>query len=175
MSRLLRKEFVQLLPIAFLWLAIIVLGYLSEFFTTRSDEQTFSSFCEGYCDPGTSVTVAVLTILFALVTAWSLFPREHDESTIDFLRALPVSRISLYLSKVMAAWLLLIVVHVLVYVLDLVLLAANPESIGGRFYADVWFTLLWRDCLFSFIIICHGVVLSWFRTTGLALYVVERV
>ena len=172
MSRLLRKEFVQLFPIGYLWFAIIALGYLGEFFTKRLDEETFSSFCEGYCDPGSSLAVAILTILFSLVTAWSLFPREHDESTIDFLRALPVSRTSLYLSKVLAAWLLMCVVHAAVYVLDLALLATNPESIGGRFYADVWLTMLLRDCLFSFIIISHGVVLSWFRTTGLALYVI---
>ena len=114
--------------------------------------------------------VAIAIIALALVSAYSLFPREHDESTIDFLRALPVSRSSIFIAKVFAAWLLMATLNVLSYGLDRLMLASNPESIGGLFYDQVWFTLLWRDCLFIFIILCHGIFLSWFRTLGLILY-----
>ncbi|MFT5895109.1 MAG: ABC-type transport system involved in cytochrome c biogenesis permease component [bacterium] len=170
MIRLIAKEFRQLRPIAYLWLAIILFGYVIQFFTERVDENTFGSWCEGYCDYNSNITVAVFTILLALVTAYSLFPREHDESTIDFLRALPVSRASIFMAKVFAAWMLLVLLNVLSYGFDAFLLASNPESIGGKFYGQVWFTLLWRDCLFIFIILSHGVLLSWFRTLGLILY-----
>jgi ABC-type transport system involved in cytochrome c biogenesis permease component len=170
MIRLVAKEFRQLRPIAYLWLAILLFGYVIQFFTERVDENTFGSWCEGYCDYNSNITVAVFIIILALVTAYSLFPREHDEATIDLLRALPVSRASIFIAKVLAAWLLLVVLNVLSYGFDAFLLASNPESIGGRFYSQVWFTLLWRDCLFVFIILSHGVLLSWFRTLGLILY-----
>ena len=37
MSRLIAKELKQLLPIAYLWLAVLVLGYTMQFFTERVD------------------------------------------------------------------------------------------------------------------------------------------
>ncbi len=170
MIRLIIKEFKQLLPIAYLWLAVLLLGYCVQVLTERLDEETFSSWCEGYCDYSSNATVAIFSVLLALVTAYSLFPREHDESTIDYLRALPISRRALFIAKIAAAWLLLCGINVLSYSIDAVLLASNPESIGGNFYTQVWVTLLWRDCLFAFIILSHGVLLSWFRTLGLVIY-----
>jgi len=170
MTRLIAKEFRQLLPIGYLWLAVLVLGYAMQLFSERIDEQTFSAWCEGYCDYSGNSAIAIFSVLLALVTAYSLFPREHDDATIDFLRSLPLSRRSLFLSKVVAAWLLLAGINLLSYLLDALLLTSNPESLGGIFYEQVWFTLLWRDCLFAFIILCHGVLLSWFRTLGLILY-----
>jgi hypothetical protein len=170
MIRLIVKEFRQLKPIGYLWLAILLFGYTIQFFTERVDENTFGGWCEGYCDYNSNMGVAVFNVFLAWVTAYSLFPREHDESTIDFLRALPVSRASIFIAKVLAAWLLLVVLNVLSYGFDAFLLASNPESIGGKFYGQVWLTLLWRDCLFLLIILSHGVLLSWFRTLGLILY-----
>lgn len=170
MIRLIAKEFSQLRPIAYLWLAIITFGYAIQFSTERVDENTFASWCQGYCDGNSNVMVAVLIIVLTFVTAYSLFPREHDEATIDFLRALPVSRASIYIAKVLAAWLILVVLTVFGYSFDAFVLASNPASLGGKFYEQVWFTLLWRDCLFMFIILSHGVFLSWFRTLGLLLY-----
>ena len=170
MIALLAKELRQLAPIAWLWLAILAFGYATRFFTERIDEQTFSGWCEGYCDPGTGALIAAVLILLTTVTAYSLFPREHDDSTIDFLRALPLSRGRIFVAKVLAGWLLLCGVNVLSYGIDAVLLASNPESLGGRFLGQVWWTLLWRDCAFAFVILSHGVLLSWFRTTGLVVY-----
>ena len=170
MLKLYFKETRQLLPIGALWLVVIALSYGIQFFTERFDEQTFGNWCEGFCDYNSGSTVFVFNALIALVTAYSLFPREHDDSTIDFLRALPVGRGSVFIAKVMAAWLLLCLINVLGYGLDAIILSLNPESIGGRFYPQVWGTLLWRDCLVAFIILSHGVLLSWFRTLGLVIY-----
>ena len=170
MIRLIAKEIRQLQPIAYLWFAILIFGYGIQFFTERVDENTFGDWCEGYCDYSANTAVAVFIILLALVTAYSLFPREHDESTIDLLRALPVSRKSIFIAKVFAAWLILVGFNFVSYGLDVLLLASNPESMGGKFYPQVWLTLLLRDCLFIFIILCHGVLLSWFRTLGLIIY-----
>jgi len=172
MMTLVLKEFRQLRPIAWLWVAVLVFAHATELLTVRLDETTFGSWCAGYCDPGNGPLAAGVSILFTLITAYALFPREHDESTIDFLRALPVRRAHVYLAKVVAACLLLIVINLLSYGIDALVLASNPESLGGRFLGQVWWTLLWRDCLFAFVILAHGVVLSWFRITGLIVYAV---
>lgn len=170
MNALVLKELRQLLPIAWLWIAILVFSYLTRVFTERIDEETFASWCEGYCEAGSQPMLAALAIIFTLVTAYSLFPREHDESTIDFLRALPLSRWQIHAGKFLAGWLLMIGINVLSYGIDALLLASNPESLGGRFMTQVWWTLLWRDCVFAFVILSHGIILSWFRTTGLVVY-----
>jgi len=172
MLRLFYKESRQLLPIGGLWIAVLILNYVVQFSTERIDEESFSSWCDGYCDYNASAVVIVFTALIALVTAYSLFPREHDDATIDFLRALPISNRSIFLAKVLAAWLLLCLINVLSYGIDALVLSINPESIGGRFYPQVWTTLLWRDCLVAFILLSHGVLLSWFRTIGLVIYAV---
>lgn len=172
MLRLLVKESRQLLPIGCLWLSVLVLNYIVQFSTERIDELTFGGWCEGYCDYDTSAFVIVFSVLIALVTAYSLFPREHDDATIDFLRALPVSPRAVFIAKVFAGWGLLVLINLLSYGLDALLLAVNPESIGGRFYPQVWGTLLWRDCLLAFIILSHGILLSWFRTIGLVVYAI---
>jgi len=172
MLRLLAKEGRQLFPIACLWVAVLLLNYLIQFATERFDEQTFTSWCEGYCDYNTGATIIIFSALIALVTAYSLFPREHDDATIDFLRALPVTRRSVFIAKVLAAWGLLCAINLLSYGIDAAMLAINPESIGGRFYGQTWATLLWRDCVVAFIILSHGVLLSWFRTVGLVVYAI---
>lgn len=172
MLRLLMKESRQLFPIGCLWIAVLVLNYVIQFATERVDEQTFTSWCEGYCDYNSSATIIIFTALIALVTAYSLFPREHDDATIDFLRALPITHRSVFIAKVLAAWGLLCAINLLSYGFDAVLLASNPESIGGRFYSQVWTTLLWRDCVVAFIILSHGILLSWFRTIGLVVYTI---
>jgi len=172
MLRLLAKESRQLLPITCLWLAVLLLNFIIQFATERHDEQTFASWCEGYCDYSSSASIMILTALIALVTAYSLFPREHDDATIDFLRALPLHRSSVFMAKVLAAWILLSFINILGYGIAAFLLTLNPESIGGRFYPQVWTTLLWRDCLVAFIILSHGILLSWFRTVGLIIYAI---
>jgi len=170
--KLVAKEWRQLFPIACLWVALLVLNYAFQFVTERVDEQTFFGWCEGYCDYESSAAVAVFSALIALVTAYSLFPREYDDATIDFVRALPVKRRSIFIAKVIAACLLLWIINLIGYGIDALLLGLNPESIGGTFYPQVWSTLLWRDCLFAFIVLSHGIFLSWFRTIGLIIYAI---
>ena len=176
MIRLILKELRQLSPIGLLWLALLAVGWAMQLFAGRVDEESFGSWYEEVLGAGTDPGVAVIASIVCLVTAWSLFPREHDDSTIDFLRALPVSRARIFAAKVLAATLLLAAVFALGYGLDAALLSLNPETFGGRFYAQAWATLAWRDLAFAFVMLCHGVLLSWFRVTGLvvfALYIVS--
>jgi len=170
MSRLVRKELLQLVPIAYLWLAVYGISYIVQVFTERLDEQTFGGWCSEHCSLTPSYAVTIVIMLITLVTAYSLFPREHDDSTVDFLRALPVSRRAIFIAKFLAALILLVGLNFLGYGTDYLLLKLNPQTISGRFYPDVWANLLLRDCLFAFVILSHGILLSWFRTLGLIFY-----
>ena len=170
MIRLVLKELRQLSPIGLLWIALLAIGWAVQLVTGRLDEESFGGWYEEVLGQGIDPGVAVVGALVCLVTAWSLFPREHDDSTIDFLRALPVSRPALFGAKILAAMVLLGGVFALGYGLDAALLAANPETFGGRFYPQAFWTLAARDLAFSFVILCHGVLLSWLRVTGLVVF-----
>ena len=170
MTQLLLKELRQLWPIAWLWIGIVTLSVVGELMSSRIDEASFASWCGGSCDLGVDTGTAVFTMLLILVTAYSLFPREHDESTIDFLNALPISRATIFTAKLVAAWVLVCGLILFAYLITALSLSFNPQSIDGKFYFIVDRTLFLRDCAFAFVILSHGIFLSYFRTVGLLLY-----
>ena len=173
MMPLLAKELRQLFPIVFLWLALLLMSYISLLTTRRFDEQSFAVWCAEYCAPGMNAEVmsnVILIMVLLLVTAYSLYPREFDDSTIDFLNALPVSRITIFVAKCLAAWLSMCAVLALGYLIEFGLLSLNTQSLDGRSYPQVMRGFLLRDCLFAFVVLGHGVFLSRFRTPGLLFY-----
>ncbi len=169
-ASLVLKEFRQLLPIGWLWVVIAVIGYALLLINERLDERTFGDWCDGVCTPGSNEIMAAIVTLYGLVTAWALFPREHDEGTIDFLRALPVSRVTIFIAKVSAAWLLLTIISLAVLWLDRWMLSLNHQSIDGVFYSQVWTAVMLRDIVFTTVVLSHGVFVSRFRVLGLFLY-----
>jgi len=172
MMRLIQKELKQLLPFAFLWLCLVVLVYGAELATIRIDETSYLAWCKSYCDVGTDTDLVLFTILLYMIAAYSLFPREFDESTVDFLRSLPIGRTRLFFSKVLAAWMLLCGLLILDRVLQGAILASNNQTITGKSYWMNDLRFLARDSLFALVVVSHGVFLSWFRTVGLVLYCV---
>lgn len=170
MMSLIYKEFKQLMPFAFLWLCLVVLFYGAELATVRIDEESYKSWCKTYCDVGTSADIGLFTILFYMIAAYSLFPKEFDESTVDFLRSLPIGKKKIFFSKVLAAWLLLCFLVLLDKVIQAAILSFNTQTLTGQSYWGNDLRFFIRDCLFAFVIVCHGVFLSWFRTTGLIIY-----
>lgn len=170
MMRLVQKELKQLLPFTFLWLCLVVLFYGAELATVRVDEESYASWCKAYCDVGTNVDLVLFTVLFYMIAAYSLFPREFDESTVDFLRSLPIGRKKIFISKVLAAWLLLTLLVIVDRLLQGAVLAFNSQTITGKSYWTNDLSFFIRDCLFALVIVSHGVFISWFRTTGLIIY-----
>jgi len=170
MTQLIFKELRQLLPFAFLWFCLMALFYGSELASVRIDEQSYLAWCQEYCDIGANTGIVIFVVLFYMIAAYSLFPREFDDATVDFLRSLPIGRTQIFTAKVIAAWLLLCLLIIIDRVTQIGLLAFNTQSITGKtyLYNDLMFVV--RDCLFAYVIVCHGVFLSWFRTTGLVIY-----
>jgi len=170
MIQLIFKELKQLVPFAFLWFALSALYYITELATRRIDEESYISWCDDYCRVGSNSDIALFTILIILIAAYNLFPREFDDSTIDFLRSLPVKLPILFLSKVFAAWVMLFGLISLDHLIQAGFLSLNTQSLTGKRYWQVDFALLLRNFLFAVVVISHGVFLSWFRTIGLIIY-----
>lgn len=170
MSTMILKELRQLLPFAFLWLCLSVMFYGAELASIRIDEQSYLAWCQEYCDIGTNVDLVLFTLLFYMIAAYSLFPREFDESTIDHIRSLPIGRSTIFVAKVLAAWILLCLLLLADRLFQILLLSLNTQSITGKTYLQNDMLFLLRDCLFAFVVVCHGVFISWFRTTGLVIY-----
>jgi len=172
MIRLILKELKQLLPFAFLYLALVALFYGSELSTLRVDEESYASWCGELCQYGSNVDMVLFIVLLYMIAAYSLFPREFDDSTIDFLRSLPIARQKMFFSKVLGAWILLCLLLIFDRSLTAAVLSFNSQTITGKFYWKNEFLFLLRDCLFALVIVSHGVFLSWFRTVGLVIYCV---
>lgn len=170
MIALISKEIRQLFPFALIWFCLLALTYGSELFAIRVDESSYFSWCGEFCETGTNTSMVLVNIVLFLIAAYSLFPREIDDSTIDFLHSLPVSRTRIFVSKIVAVVLMLWFLLLIDRLLQASVLSLNTQTLTGKRYWRTDFLLYGRDCLFAFVVVCHGVFISWFRTAGLLLY-----
>ena len=170
MTRLIFCQLKQLLPFAMLWLALVIVFYSVEISSSRIDELSYLVWCSEACKEGSSPGLTLFTIFLYMIAAYSLFPREFDEGTIDFVRSLPVSRGQIFTAKVLAAWLLICLLLITEFSLQALALSFNTQTITGQYYWQNELTFLLRYVLFALVIIAHGVFISWFRTVGLILY-----
>lgn len=170
MSVLILKEIRELGWYALFWLLIMLPSYLFELMDQRIDETRFDEWCMAVCDAGISHEVVIFIIIIFFIAAFGLFNREFKDQTIDFLDALAVSRRTIFVSKVLALWLLIAFLLLATSVFDLLLLSMNQSSIDGRLYLQVSATILLRDCLFAYIVIAYTVFFSWFRTPGIFMF-----
>ena len=110
-------------------------------------------------------------LVFAFVMAYSLFPREHDERTIEMLYALPVGRGQIFLAKFLAAWVTFGLGALSEQITAFVLQAGNPQSfVGEQWRAGIAFTHFGLVLATGGIVLCHAVLLSFLRRFGLLVY-----
>ena len=170
MIRLITCQLKQLLPFVLLWVALAAMFYGIEFGTKRIDELSYLDWCADYCDVGSDFDLVLFTIILYMLAAYSLFPREFDEGTIDFIRSLPLTNAQIFFSKVIAAWLLISLLVIAETALHAAFLSFNTQSITGTKYWANDAMMMIRDILFALVVVSHGVFISWFRTVGLILY-----
>lgn len=173
MRALYKKELRGLLPL----LIVIGLVFGSDFFYRILDERIDEISWvgqSGQLSPGTGKDeLAPLFLIFALIAAYSLFPREHDEKTIEFLYALPLQRRYIFFAKVFAAWTVLMFGIILEMLAGAVFQMLNPQSFSGeqwRWGLALQITLL--DAFFCAVILTHGLLISFLRRLGLLVYLV---
>ena len=167
---LIKKEFRQLLPIAILififFNAQIIFNPVSE----RLDEGAWSNI-SGYIEPGSQVISSIILIIFCFMTAFSLFPREHDEKTIEYLYSLPISRTKVFLSKFIVALLILYGSLLLGSAADWMLQLFNRQPYSGdQFNLKTAVTGYFLMSAFIFTMLSYGVLLSFFRRFGILIF-----
>ncbi len=170
MIALYKKELRGLLPL----LALVALLFGGDFLyrpiAERLDEITWTEQ-SGHLQAGEGDDYALVLMIMALIAAYSLFPREHDEKTIELLYALPIRRRGIFAAKALAAWTVLVLGVVLDQLAGAVFQGLNPQSFGGeqwRFGLAIRIVLL--DGFFYAAVLMHGVLISFLRRFGLLVY-----
>lgn len=172
MLTLIQKEIRELRAVIVLMFALWVFGYLVLPFFERVDELGFYGLCYGACDPGIDVVSGWFGLLLTLATAYCLYPREHDSGTIRFLSTLPVSGLKIFAAKFIAGFGLLCCFELVSLAFSSAIISLNPDSIEGGFYWNLQARYLVMVVVFLFVVLSHGIFLSWFRTFGFIMYAI---
>jgi hypothetical protein len=170
MIALLRKELRAMWPLGLLCLLMMSGDLLYRPFTERLDEKPWESIAS-YIAPGDAGAFGWIVILLAISLAYSAFPREHDEGTIDFLYALPVRRWQIFGAKVLAGLTILIGAELLLLTTDGLMGSVDQQSFSGHHWrADLAFTHFGIQAGFAFIAYAHAMLASVLRRFGLMPY-----
>jgi hypothetical protein len=168
---LLAKELRSLVPIAALVLLLHGSDLLVAPLMERLDERPWATREETAGEAET--TAAVVLMGLALLVAYSLFPREHDDGTIRFLLALPVTRRAVFAAKVLAGFGVLAAGVACSSAAAWLLCLPNHQSFTGeQFRTGVALGTAFLYAAYSGIVMCHGVLLSFFRRFGLLAYAI---
>jgi len=170
MMTLFKTELRQLWPLAALWILLELLQTTLLVFTTRLDETEYSALCDVFCQRGTPTSSVFILIAIIVWVGWSLFPKDSDDGTLNHLQSLSITRPQIYASKVLAGFALIVFFFLFSAATTYLFLSLNPQSIHGKFYADVEIQYLLKFTAFGAIVLCHAVFLSSFRLIGLILY-----
>ena len=167
---LLRKELRALWPLGLLCLLLMSGDVLYRPFTERLDEKAWEDIAS-YVAPGDAGAFGWILILLAVSLAFSAFPREHDEGTIDFLYALPVRRWQIFAAKVLAGLTILVGAELLLLTTDGLMGSVGRQSFsGGHWRADVAFEHFGLQASFAFVAYSHAMLASVLRRFGLMPY-----
>ncbi len=170
MIALYKKELRGLLPLLLLVAFIFGGGFLFRPLAERLDEITWVGQ-SGHLGAGEGREYAAMLIIVTLIAAYSVFPREHDEGTIEMLYALPISRRGIFAAKALAAWTVLMLGISLDQLAGALYQALNPQSFGGeQWRLDLALSIIFLDGLFCAMILAHGLLISFLRRFGLLLY-----
>ncbi len=166
---LFKKELRHLLPLATLVCAFTCANLLYVPLTERLDETTWMG--EEVGDAEEAGALGFVLLLLALMAAFSLFPREHDEGTMSFLYSLPARRRHIFGAKVLAAASILFFGLLIGHVVDWLLTLPNTQSFAReQFCMRTAAGVLLVQTAYCLIVLSHCVLLSFFRTFGLILY-----
>jgi hypothetical protein len=170
MTALLRKELRQLLPVAVLVAIAMTMNLPFMMVSARLDELSWTGVTDGL-ESGDGLSGAIVILFLGLITSYSLFPREHDDHTIEFLHSLPVVRWKIFAAKVLSALFILIGGIALGMAVDASLPLFNTQTFSGnQFRLDTAMRLFFLFSVFSVVVVSHGVLISFFRRFGLVLY-----
>src|SRR5579862_4901340 len=110
-------------------------------------------------DPTTSINCWWILFVGAMM-GYSLFPREHDEKTIEFLYSLPISRARIFAVKFGTAALLVMIVVLYSAGVDWVAGLSTVDSLGAADPTPTASpTVMLLEAALGLIGLCHGCLL----------------
>ncbi len=170
MMTLYLKELRGLLPLLILMAVVFGSDFYMQPLAERLDEFSWEEQ-SGRLNASDGRLYAWVLIIFPLIAAYSVFPREHDEGTIEFLYALPIGRRGIFFAKAAAAWTILLIGVALDQAAGALLQALNPQSFSGEQWSlKVAVGVALIDAFFLGIILSHGLLISFLRRFGLLVY-----
>jgi ABC-type Na+ efflux pump permease subunit len=105
------------------------------------------------------------------MVAYSLFPREHDEKTIEFLHSMPTRRSTIFAAKLVAALIVLVSGVLVGRVIEWLYQLPNPQSFTGtQFSLRIAAGTMLLTSAYCFFVLSHGILLSFFRMFGVMFY-----
>ena len=171
MIALYRKELRALWPLGLLMFTFMAADLFYRPFTERLDERAWEDIAS-YLEPGDPGVFAYILMTLIAFVAYSAFPREHDERTIELLYALPLRRSSIFFAKVLAGVTVLLLAEAGLTLSDAVQSAFNHQSLSGdHVRLDIALTYLGLELAFCFVVYAHTLVASVLRTLGILPYV----
>ncbi len=170
MTALFLKEYRSLIPLQVVMILSGSGDLLYRPWLERLDQASWTHI-SSYIEPGTGSMLGVILAIFGLLVAYSLFPREHDDGTIEFLYSLPVPRWKIFLAKVLAGVTVLAVSAVVLQFTDWLQQSPNPQSFTGeQWRLQVAVVSASLQLSVSGVVLCHGVLISFLRRFGLIPY-----
>ncbi len=164
-----RKELRALWPMLALCTFVISGDFVFRPFTERLDENAFTDVA--LIAPGDGMMLGFFVAILAFMMAYASFPREHDEGTIEFLYALPITRRGIFLAKTAAGVTMLVSACVIGQVTNAILVSWNPSSFEGH---QIGFRLAATAAMLHAVVAValygHGLFASFFRGFGLLPY-----
>ncbi|MFK7987782.1 MAG: ABC transporter permease subunit [Sandaracinaceae bacterium] len=171
MIALYAKELRQLWPLALLGVLLFSGDVFYRPFTEYLDQmgwEDIASYVAPSGDGGFGVFLAVL----AFAAAYSAFPREQEEGTLDYLLSLPIRPRAVFVAKALAGLTLVAVPTLGVALTDGLMGSVSHESLrGDHWTASIALSHVSLHLLFAVVAYGHGLLASTLRLFGLLPYV----
>lgn len=154
------KEMRSLRPFLLIVLALVLLDTIDVFlmpFEARSFPARLDSL---------SSELATLQIVFGFALGSNLLVREIDDGTLNFLDGLPLTRSAIFVAKIKAAMLVLIIPPVGLLLLNVALHLATRESLDYALQPSLLLTFFGLSILVTAVGLTSGMLLGFLRTLG---------
>ena len=155
---LFNKEMRSLRPFLFVVLAMVLLDIIDAFLTPF-EAQSFPDRLATL-----SSELSILQILLGFVLGSSLLVREIDDGTLNFLDGLPLTRSAIFVAKMQAAMLVLIILPLGELLLNVALHLATRESLNYALQPALLLTFFGLSVLVTAVGLTAGMLLGFLRT-----------
>jgi hypothetical protein len=154
---LFNKEWRSLRPFLFVVLALILVDTINVFLTPFEAR----AFAERFASLSTELSILQIVLGFALGS--SLLVREIDDGTLNFLDGLPLTRRAIFVAKIEAAMLVLIIAPSGLLLLNVAMHLATRQSLDYALQPSLLLTFFGLSILVTAVSLTAGMLLGFLR------------